>query len=489
MGTRLFDRKYRLGKRRIVVFSAGFLYSGFLSFLQYTTLGLGWHDAGMQLQVLSSCPTAMGCLWSYDWGANFLSVHASPILFAISLFVSPLPYVEWLLVLGCSGFACGIALLDLFFERICGKGNVSLLLTFSFLSSPYVTATLLYLHYEILLLPLTVLFVLSVLDKRKIPAFLSFFGLLLLKEDGWMYAVSALFLLVGRVGWKELVLYAVFALVYLFGGVLFLLPKIHPPLLPLFREHWGLEPIEFFMRTLVHPQTVFVKIFTGPGKFLWFSVLALPFLTWRSLPGFAIGFLWLSAASPDRAGLSYFYGFGPTLLLFLSLPFAYRNGRKISDRFSFPKFFPTIPFVALFLFSLLCTMFPNASLSRSPNLPGVLSAMEGRGQNSAVLKKLREFRSLEEKNTFASFQIAAYLYHGQELKIPYKDWILVRDGIWAPGLVVLDSLGEEPLLPPHSAENMIRFFDQNGNYERLSGLPPGLSAWKRIRLPVNRRSD
>ncbi|TGK20131.1 DUF2079 domain-containing protein [Leptospira fluminis] len=489
MRTRPAEQKRSFEKRRVVVFSVSLLYSGALSFLQYATLGLGWHDAGMQLQVLSSCSTAMGCLWSYDWGANFLSVHASPILFAISPFVTPLPYIEWLLFLGCLGFACGATLLDLFFERICGKESVSLLLTFSFLSNPYVTATLLYLHYEIILLPLTALFALSLLDRRKIPALLSFLGLLLLKEDGWMYAISVLFLLVGigRVGRKDLVLYAVLALAYLFGAVLFLLPKIDPPLLPLFREHWGSEPIEFLKRTFIHPQTVFVKIFTGPGKFLWFSVLALPFLTWRSLPGFAIGFLWLSAASPDRAGLAYFYGFGPTLLLFLSLPFAYRTCRKISDRFSFPRFFPVIPFVALVFVSVLCTIFPNSSLSRSPNLPTVLSAADRMDRNSAILKKLREFRSSEKKNMFASFKIATYLFRGQELKIPYKDWIGVRDGIWDPDLVVLDSFGEEPLMPPQSLEEMSRYFDRNETYERLSDTPPGIQAWKRIR-PIRPRN-
>ncbi|PNV74563.1 DUF2079 domain-containing protein [Leptospira inadai] len=473
---RRFLEKY---KTELLLFIASLLYLGSLSFFEYATLSLGWHDFGLQIQILSSPRFSEGRLWSYDWGADFLSVHFSPLLYVLSIFLIPLPFLEWWLIIGCIALSVGIAGLFAFFRRVTGNSSASSFFAIAFLLNPYVTATHLYMHYEVFLVPLLSGFLLFAWEDRKMPAFACLLGILLLKEDGWIYALSGTFLLLGKKPFRTTLVYFLISVLYSVIALGLFKQTLFPHSSALFLEHWGKTPVAFLLNSLANPLEILRILSTGSGKFLALSLLAIPVLaTWRSIPGIAVSFLWLSSISPDRASLAFFYGLAPTLLLFLTIPFAFGVWEAITNRIGDSRKFEFLLPISLLITSIAASTFPNPALLRSPNLPDLAASLKTVPEKVPILISLIKLRGYKANTTFSSFNTAAYVFQGGELRLPYKDWEAVRAKQWKPDLVVLTTEQKEPLLREVTPSEMIRFFDTNLEYTSILQTR-NLRAWRK----------
>ncbi|EPG73705.1 membrane protein, PF09852 family [Leptospira fainei serovar Hurstbridge str. BUT 6] len=469
-------------KTELFLFIASFLYLGSLSFLEYSTLSLGWHDFGMQIQMLSSPLFSEGRLWSYDWNSNFLSIHFSPLLYLLSVFLIPLPFIECWLIICSLALSVGIVALFSLFRRVTDNSAISVIFSLAFLLNPYVTATHLYIHYEIFLVPLLSGFLLFAWDERKMPAFVCLLGILLLKEDGWIYVCAGSFLLLGRKPIRTILVYSFTSLLYLVIVLGFFKQILFPNSSSLFLEHWGKTPFAFILNSLTHPSEIFRILLTDPGKFLAMSLLGIPLLaTWRSLPGFAVAFLWLSSISPDRAGLAFFYGLAPTLILFMAIPFAFLVWEVIASRILDPRKFIFLLPISLLITSITISALPNHALLRSPNLLLLSASLNTIPEKIPIIISLIKLRGYKANTTFASFNFATYVFNGAELRLPYKDWEAVRARKWRPDLVILTTEEKEPLLTEVTSTEMILFFDKDPEYTSILRTQ-NLRAWRKAKI-------
>ncbi|EQA45472.1 hypothetical protein LEP1GSC050_2461 [Leptospira broomii serovar Hurstbridge str. 5399] len=125
--------------------------------------------------------------------------------------------------------------------------------------------------------------------------------------------------------------------------------------------------------------------------------------------------------------------------------------------------------------------FPNQALLRSPNIPDLGASLKTVPEKIPIIISLIKLRSQNANSTFASLNIAAYVFYGGKLWLPYKDWEEVHAKKWKPDLVILATEQKEPLLKGVTSIEMIRFFDTNSEYTSILQTR-GLKVWRKTKI-------
>lgn len=456
-----------LDKKDLAIFSLSFLYLFVLSFLQYSTLQIEWHDSGLILYALAT-PESVGHLWSYEYDLPFLAEHQSYLLEILSPVFRLIPFIEVWLLLQCCAIASGIVLFRKYLDSILENFAISTGIAFAFLLNPYVTHSHLYPHFEVFWIPFLSGFLLFS-QKGNLPAGIFFLFLsLCVKEDGWIYAIACCWISLGRTPKKDLIIYISIIFIYYAVAILWSMAYFFPERVPHFASKWGKTQGELLKDMILHPLAYLRLLISGQSKYLLLSVLGLPFLsTWRAIPAALVSILWMCSVSLDRAFLSFYFGLPSVLLYYFSIPFAFRLGQEALDRFRWSPRLIVLPASGLIAVSVFLLFFPGDYSSRGPSLPKAWARSKEWSSSFETARTLVKIRSGCEEKVFASFSFGAYLFCGNDLRLPYRDWESVRTGKWIPDLVVLEAGPEEILPGPLPLLKMIEYFDQNPNYSRI----------------------
>ncbi|WP_167882288.1 DUF2079 domain-containing protein [Leptospira langatensis] len=469
-------------RREILILSLVSIFAtGTLSALQYLNLSFEWHDAGTMIHIPGISPS-VHFLPSYEHSTNFLAEHFSPVFLLLFPYFQIFPYLEAWLIMQVFVIAFGICIFYLYCNEITSDSRVSLLASLALLLNPYLIHSHLYPHFEILYVFFLPLFLLLAVRNELGLSILALIGILIVKEDGWIYSICASVILLRKVRLKTVIIYISVSLLYFLLFIKLGSALLFPVRVDSFAMRWGKSETEYLKDLLFHPILYLKLLWSGQGKYLLLSVLGIPLLAgWRSIPGWIISILWMSSISLDRAFLSFYYGLPPLLILYASVPFAFVHIKDLSERLSRLKI-PnstinmTIATALLFVSVSLCIK-PGTYISRGPNIAELSQELRTyQTDKLSTLAKLHSIRKECFSSMFVSFKIAPYLFCGNEIRIPYKDWEKVRKGEFQPELVVLATEDKEPLLQGSSKKEMIGFFDSNAKYARREN-GQGLAVW------------
>ncbi|TGK62594.1 DUF2079 domain-containing protein [Leptospira wolffii] len=470
-----------LKKNDIAIFSLSFLYLFCLSLLQYSTLQIEWHDSGLILYALAT-PDSVGHLWSYEYNLPFLAEHQSFLLEILSLFFKFIPYLEVWLFFQCLVIAGGVALINRYIDSILNDTVISGIISIAFLLNPYVTHSHLYPHFEILWIPLLSAFLIFSQKGDRNAAIVFLILSLSVKEDGWIYGLACCWISFGRTPKKDLLIYILIILFYSLAVLFIAVPYFFPDRVPHFASKWGKTQGELFSDMALHPISYLRLLISGQSKYLLLSVFGLPLLsTWRILPALGVSLLWMSSVSLDRAFLSFYFGLPSILLYYFTVPFAVLSLSRISERFGWSPKSLRLVGSGLLVTSVGLLFFPGDYSSRGPSLPKVLERSQNWKSSYETVKELRRIRTSCDEKIFASFAFGAYLFCGNDLRLPYRDWESVLSGNWKPDTVVLQADSEEILPGSSPLKDMQKYFDANPDYKRKLNKN-NIILWKRNKL-------
>lgn len=473
--------RYGTERKSWILFLASLIYLIILSGIQYATLQIEWHDSGLILYALST-PTSVGYFWSYEFDVPFLQEHSSYILGLLSFVFRFFPYLELWLIVQCLSIASGIVLLERFFSEIVPDFEFSWILSIAFLLNPYVTHAHLYPHFEILWIPLFSGFLLYA-NRGAFYTSLPFLLLaLMVKEDAWIYAVGISSLLFGRVSGKTLAFYFFLILSYSSIVLAWFTSTYFPDTVSHFSAKWGKSRTDILIDLLSNPFAYIKLLISGQFKYLLLSILGLPiFSGWRILPGVAVAGLWISSISLDRAFLSFYFGLPAILLFYYAIPFAISNLSAWLAYFKWNRRLTFFPSVGLVFISIFLLFFPGDYISRGPTIPKWIEKSKTNTSNSLqdVLTLVRLRSGCEEK-VFSSFSYAAYLFCGNDIRLPYRDWNNIESGKWHPDLVVLRSSEEELVPGSKSVNEMVFYFDKSQLY-RKEDYGSRILVWRKVK--------
>ncbi len=470
----------KIQKEDIFLFLASIVYLSILSFIQFFTQNFEWHDAGSILYALAS-PESAGYLRSYLFEVNYLAEHSSYIFVPMSPFFAAFPYLEFWLLFQVLSISIGISILKYYFQSISNNSGLSVILSLAFLFNPYVVHSHLYPHFEILWIPFLSGFLFFSLKESK---WLTIFLLVLtltVKQDSWIYALGACWVLIGKIPKGRLSLYIFIILVYAALVPFFLTPYLFPSIVPHLKMNWGKSPLELLIDGVLHPISYAKLLLSGQGKYLLLSVLGLPWLAgWRSLPAWGAALLWMSSITLDRAFLSFYYGLPIILLLYYTIPFSFLNIKSVLLRFEFRPNWIYIPGIGLLFVSVFLSFFPGNYMSRGPTIPKLQKTILDWDRRSGIVGSLLKLRSECNEKVFSAFVFGAYLYCGKDLRLPFKHWDEVVSGVWEPDLVVLSEDDKELFAPKIEPKTMVDYFGKNKKYERDRNWP-NMFVWRKIK--------
>ncbi|TGK04474.1 DUF2079 domain-containing protein [Leptospira selangorensis] len=472
--------RYGTERKSWILFLASLIYLITLSGIQYATLQIEWHDSGSILYALAT-PKSVGYFWSYEFGVPFLQEHCSYILGLLSFLFHFFPYLELWLIIQCISISLGIVLLERYFSEIIPEFEYSWVLSLTFLLNPYVTHAHLYPHFENLWIPLFSGFLLYA-NRGSFLTSLPFLILaLMVKEDAWIYAIGATSLLFGRVRGRTLIFYFILILLYV-GIILFwFTPTYFPDKVSHFSDKWGKSKSEILIDLFQNPFSYLKLLISGQFKYLFVSVLCLPiFSGWRAIPGIAVAGLWMSSVSQDRAFFSFYFGLPAILLFYYSIPFAISNLSGRLAHFGKDRRWILLPTIGLILVSIFLLLFPGNYSGRGPTVAKLIKRGKANTLNSIQdTFTLVRLRSGCEEKVFASFSYAAYLFCGNDIKMPYHDLKKIESGVWYPDLIVLRSPEEELVPASKSVSEMALYFDKNPLY-RKEDHGSRILVWRKI---------
>lgn len=472
--------RYGIERKSWILFLVSLIYLTILSGIQYATLQIEWHDSGSILYALAT-PKSVGYFWSYEFGVPFLQEHCSYILGLLSFLFYFFPYLELWLIIQCISISIGIVLLERYFSELTPEFEYSWILSITFLLNPYVTHSHLYPHFETLWIPLFSGFLLYA-NRGSFLTSLPFLLLaLMVKEDAWIYAIGATSLLFGRVRGRILTFY--FFLILLYAGIVlaWFTQTYFPDKVSHFSDKWGKSKTEILIDLLQNPFSYLKLLISGQFKYLLASVFGLPiFSGWRVLPGIAVAGLWMSSVSHDRAFFSFYFGLPAILLFYYSIPFAISNISNRLNQFGKDRRWILLPTIGLIFISIFLLLFPGNYSGRGPTVAKLIKRANTNTLNSIQdVFTLVRLRSGCEKKVFASFSYAAYLFCGNDIKMPYHDWKKIESGKWSPDLVVLRSPEEELVRASKSVSEMVLYFDKNQQY-RKEEYGSRILVWRKI---------
>ncbi|MGJ4744937.1 DUF2079 domain-containing protein [Leptospira sp. SA-E8] len=472
--------RYGAERKSWILFLVSLIYLITLSSIQYATLQIEWHDSGLILYALAT-PKSVGFFWSYEFDVPFLQEHSSYTLGLLSFLFRFFPYLELWLILQCLSIAYGIVLLERFFSEVVPDFEFSWILSVAFLLNPYVTHAHLYPHFEVLWIPLFSGFLLYAIRGSLYPSLPFLLLALMVKEDAWIYALGITTLLFGRVSGKILALYSFIIFSYTSIILAWFTSTYFPDTVSHFSAKWGKSRADILIDLFRNPFSYIKLLISGQFKYLLLSVLGLPlFSGWRALPGIAVAGLWISSISLDRAFLSFYFGLPAILLFYYSIPFSISNQSHWLTQLEWNKKWILLPIIGLVLISIFLLFFPGNYISRGPTVPKWIEKSKTNTLNSLEdVSTLVRLRSGCEEKVFSSFSYAAYLFCGNDIRLPYRDWQNIESGKWYPDLVVLRSPEEELVPASKSVGEMVLYFDKSKLY-RKEDYGPRILVWRKI---------
>jgi Predicted membrane protein (DUF2079) len=172
----------------------------------YLTFQCHWHDWGALLNIINNL-FERGYFYSYDWDLDHLNVHFTPFFYVLSPFVHLSRSLFFYVLLHALVFATSAWVYHQFAKEVLRSSSLAGLCYFTLVVNPYFMAGNLYTHFEAFMALFLLSFALFAVRGKFWLALLCLMIALKVKEDVWIYGITASVILLGRTSTKHVVVY------------------------------------------------------------------------------------------------------------------------------------------------------------------------------------------------------------------------------------------------------------------------------------------
>lgn len=453
-------------------------------YMEYAKLNLAWADVGSLFSVITNF-FQMGSFYSYDWKMSHFNIHFTPFFLIMALALKIYEHV--LFFISLHGLALGIGAFFLYKISYHILKNVYLACVpvLFFCLNAFTLKSLLYVHFEVFMVPLLFAFAYFAIQNFRILAFLSLLLALTVKQDVWVYGVLVSWTCWGWIPRKNLLLYtgtcfAYFVLI-LNGFYPLFYPNAHDRILDFW--NYGDSKSDVVLYLIQNPSVWFSKLFTSYADSFERSFWRLPILAgWRYIPAFAIMVLCRSASVAKVYKLYFYYSIPVITLYCLCLPFALANLRSfyafLKKRFHFSSFASNIytrhvyPVLALFCLGISLAWFLEWDAYKT--------RMDQRSREILELLNNHPLFTTEALTITSSANLSSYVKVGNT-SIPYyyQKEELLKD-TFQPDIILYDLLGrDDGSVTKKHKEVLKNYLAISSKYEKIDTDIEGLLFYSR----------
>lgn len=258
----------------------------------------------------------------------------------------------------------------------------------------------------------------------------------------------------------------------------FLYPLLYPNTVNFFLQIWayGQSKGEVLHYLVTHPWDTGKRLITGSGGDFNLMYLFLPTLAgWRSLPCFAVLYLWVNATDSSRSNLAFYFNLPSVVLYALALPFALMNLERLwawlQVRFSVKIPVRTATQTMLFIIvamGIIWQMRPPPRLV--PTLSSVFANELRIHRFFRIHQTLNHLLADHHESVLASFTIGAYVPPRGKLYIMHNDASNVMKGSLRPDFVVFDFYQSQPYISEEMVWSFFAHMQASPEYRRVADI-------------------
>jgi hypothetical protein len=458
---------------------------------QYRHFFLGWHDIGNYARAIYSFFDFGRFATSSDGADDFFAQqHFEPFFFVLAVPVR---------LLGTPGYVAAITLAlvaaagyaFLLGEAVTRSRLGGHLCAAAFVANPYTYAIAVNYHIEAFGMLFLLAFAYRARAGRAACAWVALVLGLTVKEDMWVYLAIAAVLVARRDRLRHAGAFIAAAVAYYAGAVLGIGGSWYPgaKYFNAFYLSASGEPLGTLeiLALLGGRWPEFAGLlFTGPGLAFQLTFLFVPVLAgWRYAFACGVMLLWLTyPGGPPRSNFAYYYSYAALTFMFIVLPFALANLRRVvalawrgrseagtagpAARTRTVDAWPTIAMAAVVAVNLWAHLPGHAPEPIRPDVDPAKVWGKGPGVNAAVVRRLIDSYLVADRGsvlsqfyTFCSIPQRRFMY------VTLWDRSAFLAGTLKPKFVLLDLNAEDPWVSGGELDAMAALVRKGDTYRPL----------------------